>query len=128
MCHSINSSGMDYEEANNIVELLTEINEHFKETFKKFGVMTIGSEISGVVQGMAQKVERACASLGPQEVEKITSSSNLMKWLVSASFVQVTSSLALLIPIFFACYRAQVCRRMINKVRIKIDDIKVRNE
>lgn len=49
ICHSINASGLDHSEANDIVELLTEINEHFKETFKKFGVMTIGNEVTELV-------------------------------------------------------------------------------
>ncbi|CAG8437474.1 6954_t:CDS:2 [Ambispora leptoticha] len=50
MCYAINKAeGISYERRDRIITKATESNEHCKETLKKFGILTISTEIIRIV-------------------------------------------------------------------------------
>lgn len=128
MCHSINSSGLDYHQSNDITELLTEINEHFKETFKKFGVLTICAEASTILADIADNVaefiissvvktsKKGGISLSISDENK---AKKIMLLICSKNVIQIFFAFSLIVPIIFACYRVRTCRKMINNIRVE---------
>ena len=56
MCYAINKAeGISYKKKDNIITKATESNEHCKETLKKFGILTISTEVIRIIiQGAEQ--------------------------------------------------------------------------
>lgn len=48
ICYAINKSGVNDDFADKLVNKITEINENFKETFKKFGILNASEEVISV--------------------------------------------------------------------------------
>jgi hypothetical protein len=129
MCHSINSSGLDYYQSNDITELLTEINEHFKETFKKFGVLTICAEASTILSDIADSVVDFIISSVVKPYKKGVSfgisvsdrekAKKILLIICSKNFIQIFFAFSLIVPIVFACYRVRMCRKMINNIKVE---------
>jgi hypothetical protein len=56
MCYAINKAeGISYKRRDNIITKATESNEHCKETLKKFGILTISTEVIRIVVEGADK-------------------------------------------------------------------------
>lgn len=52
MCYAINKAeGISYKKKDNIITKATESNEHCKETLKKFGILTICTEVARIIIG-----------------------------------------------------------------------------
>lgn len=96
MCYAINKvEGMSYKKKDRIITKATESNEHCKETLKKFGILTISTEVVRIiVEGTKQA--------GDQE--------KFGQWwfLLNISY---------LIPLIFAAYRVWQIRKELDKLR-----------
>jgi hypothetical protein len=56
MCYAINKAeGISYKKKDSIITKATESNEHCKETLKKFGILTIGTEVIRIIVEGAPK-------------------------------------------------------------------------
>lgn len=56
MCYAINKvEGISYKKKDSIITKATESNEHCKETLKKFGILTIGTEVIRIIVKGADK-------------------------------------------------------------------------
>ena len=56
MCYAINKAeGISYKKKDSIITKATESNEHCKETLKKFGILTIGTEVIRIIVEGASK-------------------------------------------------------------------------
>jgi len=101
MCYAINKAeGISYKKKDSIITKATESNEHCKETLKKFGILTISTEVIRIIVKGAEE-----AGDKPE----------LGKWwyLLHISY---------LIPIIFATYRIwQICKELdkLRKTRVK---------
>jgi len=50
MCYAINKTeGINYKKKDSIITKATESNEHCKETLKKFGILTISTEVIRII-------------------------------------------------------------------------------
>jgi hypothetical protein len=62
MCYAINKAeGISYKKKDSIITEATESNEHCKETLKKFGILTICTEVARIIiegaKGAGDKVK-----------------------------------------------------------------------
>ncbi len=94
--YSINKLGIRNSESDEIVTILTEINEHFKETFKKFGVFKIAVDLFHICNSLMSAKESK-----DQHKEMIPN----IAFLENRRFPQYTeffTTLSLFIPIIIA--------------------------
>ena len=100
-------------QANKIITLITEVSEHFKETFKKFGALTINEAIWKSTLAIIDREKKG--DFGIKVGDFVFDFSKLVK---NSHFLFLASNLSLLVPIFFAFYR-------ITKIRAMLEDIEV---
>lgn len=95
MCYAINKAeGISYKRRDNIITKATESNEHCKETLKKFGILTISTEVVRIIVKGASKA-------GDIEYGDFW-------YLMNVSY---------LIPLIFAAFRVWQIYRELNKLK-----------
>jgi hypothetical protein len=95
MCYAINKAeGISYKKKDSIITKATESNEHCKETLKKFGILTICTEVARII---IQGTEGA----GDKKYGKY--------WLLM--------NISYLIPLMFATYRIWQIHKELKKLK-----------
>jgi hypothetical protein len=124
ICYSINKSGIDDSQSDEIITLMTEINEHFKETFKKFGILTVSSDlIDFYLLDMLPQT-----SLGKNIAEEVLIKKELPKRneiylkLSNRAFLKSLANLSLLVPIIFAVSRIIEVKKLIDGIEVEEDE------
>lgn len=130
ICYSINKSGIDDHQSDEIITLMTEINEHFKETFKKFGILTVSTDLldfyflemlpkSDIVD--LQRDSSFNFSSGNFN-SKLNLLSLIHSKLSDKAFLKSLSSLSLLVPVIFAMTRIVEAKKLIDGIEIEEDE------
>lgn len=116
ICYSINKSGIDNEMADEIITLMTEINEHFKETFKKFGILTISGDLIDFFYHIVL-IDVAVKEAAQQGIDLETKNSFVNSF-TSYKFLNLVANFSLLIPIMLAVKRVIQVKLLLNKIEV----------
>ncbi|WNE41337.1 MAG: hypothetical protein AM1032_000077 [Mycoplasmataceae bacterium] len=129
ICYSINKSGIDDHQSDEIITLMTEINEHFKETFKKFGILTVSTDLldfyfSEMLPSSILKMKDVKNGFGGNynSGEKKTLLSLIYSKFSDRDFLKSLSSLSLLVPVIFAITRILEAKKLIDGIEVEEDE------
>ena len=115
ICYSVNKSGIDHDKADKIITLMTEVNEHFKETFKKFGILTISTELMDFYLDEFHEILHSLTKKG-------LNSDNLRMLFTQRQFLKNVVNLSLIVPLIFASFRILKAKDLINEIEISKDE------
>ena len=119
ICYSVNKSGIDDRQADKIITLMTEVNEHFKETFKKFGILTVSKDLMDFFFLEFYYLKKdSLKSSNSSESHFL----QFKKLLTQKNFLDNLSSLSLLVPVIFAAFRIVKVRNLINEIEVSKDE------
>jgi len=98
---------------------MTEVNEHFKETFKKFGILTVSKDLMDFFFLEFYYLKKdSLKSSNSSESHFL----QFKKLLTQKNFLDNLSSLSLLVPVIFAAFRIVKVRNLINEIEVSKDE------
>jgi hypothetical protein len=118
ICYSVNKSGIDDRQADKIITLMTEVNEHFKETFKKFGILTVSKDLMDFyyLEFFYNAKEKK------NRTQSFNNSESFRARFFKKHFLDTLASMSLLVPIIFAVFRIIKVKALIEEIEVSEDE------
>lgn len=115
--YAINKSGLDDEVADNLVAQITEVNEHFKETFKKFGIISVSQSLKKIC---SNNFGSGRLKGGEIVAKKVGFFPSILTSILNSQFL---ISLALSVPLVYSSlFKINYIQKAVYDLKIKEDD------